>query len=226
MTLDCPFCNPLQSRVISVRSCYLTSYGYLSFCRIATCHTIFSSLPEYCSQPFPLAASAALSSYVRSCMLESVRSTLWVVCASPCVESSVYSDRMWSPVLLSWVRVPCLTLRFLSFGQGSCFDTAPCFRPALCVCRFLFHDGRPHVRPCIPSSGAGALLKTLDSSFLAIMYHIPLHLSIVFVGFFKIFFLHLQAVFLCHAKSRHPQMPACSYCSLGSGSPASSRIQR
>ena len=116
------------------------------------------------SQPFPLAAPAALSSYVRSCMLESVRSTLWVVCASPCVESSVYSDRMWSPVLLSWVRVPCLTLRFLSFGQGSCFDTAPCFRPALCVCRFLFHDGRPHVRPCIPSSGAGALLKTLDTS--------------------------------------------------------------
>lgn len=31
MTLDCPFCNPLQPRVISVRSYYLTSYGYLRF---------------------------------------------------------------------------------------------------------------------------------------------------------------------------------------------------
>jgi len=26
MTLDCPFRNPLQSRVIPVRSCYLTSF--------------------------------------------------------------------------------------------------------------------------------------------------------------------------------------------------------
>ena len=34
MTLDCPFRNPLQSRVISVRSCYLTSYGYLHFYQI------------------------------------------------------------------------------------------------------------------------------------------------------------------------------------------------
>lgn len=31
MTLDCPFRNPLQSRVISVLSYYLTSYGYLRF---------------------------------------------------------------------------------------------------------------------------------------------------------------------------------------------------
>ena len=31
MTLDCPFCNPLQSRVISGAPCYLTSCGYLSF---------------------------------------------------------------------------------------------------------------------------------------------------------------------------------------------------
>lgn len=31
MTLDCPFRNPLQSRVIPVLSYYLTSYGYLRF---------------------------------------------------------------------------------------------------------------------------------------------------------------------------------------------------
>ena len=31
MTLDCPFRNPLQPRVISVHSYYLTSYGYLHF---------------------------------------------------------------------------------------------------------------------------------------------------------------------------------------------------
>ena len=39
MTLDCPFRNPLQPRVISVRSYYLTSYGYLHFywIRFATC---------------------------------------------------------------------------------------------------------------------------------------------------------------------------------------------
>lgn len=31
MTLDCLFRNPMQSRVISGGSCYLTSYGYLTF---------------------------------------------------------------------------------------------------------------------------------------------------------------------------------------------------
>ena len=31
MTLDCPFRNPLQSRVIPVLSYYITSYGYLRF---------------------------------------------------------------------------------------------------------------------------------------------------------------------------------------------------
>ena len=39
MTLDCPFRNPLQPRVISVHSYYLTSYGYLRFywIRFAAC---------------------------------------------------------------------------------------------------------------------------------------------------------------------------------------------
>ena len=48
MTLDCPFRNPLQPRVISGGSCYLTSIVYLSFYRMAIPH---SAGPGPCISP-------------------------------------------------------------------------------------------------------------------------------------------------------------------------------
>lgn len=71
MTLDCPFCNPLQSRVTSVRSCYLTSILATSL-SIESPQSTYSSrtLESISSQPSLLSAFCGSSSYVRHFVLE------------------------------------------------------------------------------------------------------------------------------------------------------------
>lgn len=83
MTLDCLRYGFKQSRVISVRSCYLTSFGYLAFFSFPLpLHTV-CSLRNTVTQPFSLCAlPAALSSYMRHLLLErplllASRFTLW-----------------------------------------------------------------------------------------------------------------------------------------------------
>ena len=90
MTLDCPFCNPLQSRVISVRSCYLTSYGYLSFCRFSNSTRSACKFPS-CVQLVLLRSSELHPSHMRSCSVARFRPScgiLWSFgvgsrCSSP-----------------------------------------------------------------------------------------------------------------------------------------------
>ena len=52
MTLDCPFRNPLQSRVIPVLSYYLTSYGYLRFYWIRSAASPSTILRFFYDHPF------------------------------------------------------------------------------------------------------------------------------------------------------------------------------
>ena len=72
MTLDCPFRNPLQPRVISGGSCYLTSIVYLSFYRFARPRfLLFSSLRNTVAQPVSFCTQRfGAPSYMRHCLLE------------------------------------------------------------------------------------------------------------------------------------------------------------
>ena len=132
MTLDCPFRNPLQSRVISVHSCYLTSFWlplFLQNCHIP--HHIRSAFfGTHLFNVFFVTALAVLSSNVRSWLLKGLRIACsgFVVRAYPGAELlGRISDRMWR-----WVSFPgsgfLAGFFFLSSGQGSCFGAAPYFR--------------------------------------------------------------------------------------------------
>ena len=106
MTLDCPFRNPLQPRVISVHSCYLTSFWlplFLQNCHIP--HHIRSAFfGTHLFNVFFVTALAVLSSNVRSWLLKGLRIACsgFVVRAYPGAELlGRISDRMWR-----WVSFP------------------------------------------------------------------------------------------------------------------------
>lgn len=69
-------------------------------------------------------------------------------------------------------------------------------------------------KPCIQTSGAGAFLSTWDSSFLAIMYHFSLSLSIGFVRIFKLFSRQLP----------YPARNFISYCTKAPQRPSLERF--
>ena len=126
MTLDCPFRNPLQPRVISVHSCYLTSFWlplFLQNCHIP--HHIRSAFfGTHLFNVFFVTALAVLSSNVRSWLLKGLRIACsgFVVRAYPGAELlGRISDRMWRWVsfpgsgFLAGVFVPFLWSRVLSW---------------------------------------------------------------------------------------------------------------
>ena len=88
MTLDCPFRNPLQSRVIPVLSYYLTSYGYLHFYWIRSAAS--PSNPPVLPRPsFLLPLLRPNSSYVRplvgslSCLPSGAAALRWLKPSCP-----------------------------------------------------------------------------------------------------------------------------------------------
>ena len=128
MTLDCPFRNPLQSRVIPVRSCYLTSF----------CVPLFlqnGHIPHPCaarldgttsSQPFLLSPLLQLSpSYVR-----------------------LPNVGVFLPLsAVDGMRIPCAGARSDRMWLGSCGDWIPC--------SFRFGSDSPIKGPCcVPHLGS------------------------------------------------------------------------
>ena len=76
MTPDCPFCNPLQSRVTSVRSYYLTSYGYLRFYWIRLAASPLTRSAHRLDHPFQPFLQL-YSSYVRHIGRSCTFAVLW-----------------------------------------------------------------------------------------------------------------------------------------------------
>ena len=139
MTLDCPFRNPLQPRVISVRSCYLTSFWLPLF-------LLNSHIPHHIcsaffwntsSQRIILTALAVFSSNVRSWLLKGFR----IACSGYVVRAYLVPNRLVESVIGCGLGSPFLGQGFLagvflSSGQGSCLGAAPYFRSlGLAFCR-------------------------------------------------------------------------------------------
>ena len=134
MTPDCPFCNPLQSRVISVRFYYLTSYGYLRFIWIRSAARPSSNPPVLLRPSFFLPLLRPNSSYVRP--LVGFPSCLPYGLGFALTENRLHAGRLrdirpsesWSGVL-SWLPLttdscthmiyawPCIVFGFSRWGS-------------------------------------------------------------------------------------------------------------
>ena len=103
MTLDCPFRNPLQPRVISVRSYYLTSYGYLHFYWIRFTACSIQQLEFHSYNRFFCRYYDFLSSNVRSSLVGGFRFCCLVPAAWRCLSSRMpvsYIGFYWE--MISW----------------------------------------------------------------------------------------------------------------------------
>ena len=169
MTLDCTFRNLLQPRVISVHSYYLTSYGYLSFYWIATRHVLFlfrnisSSAcyldPHLGPYPHTWGAGCWIGSWSgKNCGMR-----------IPSVKLPGQSRSVWLSASPFLGQVSLLGLGSFPLVKGPAVILHREFRPCV-FCRWvLFRNGLSTIWPCKLTSGAGTLLRTLDSSFLVIM---------------------------------------------------------
>ena len=139
MTLDCPFRNPLQSRVTSVRSYYLTSYGYLHFYWIRFTACSIQQLEYSHTTDFFAMITAFCSSYVRPSLVgHSVLAVWYLPLGAACLPvcRSVSSGSNWRSF-----RGPQMFLRLYaqnpSWSLSSFADLLLLF-PSLTVCSVVY----------------------------------------------------------------------------------------
>lgn len=119
VTLDCPFCNPLQSRVTSVHSCYLTSFWLPLFLLI--CHIPHDFALRSRNHALNLFAARCCGAHlIREVRMLEVPYSLAFLWYARTLCRTAWSDRMWrlkSPFLdqvsLRFAEVPFLRPRTL-----------------------------------------------------------------------------------------------------------------